>query len=150
MKESNSIILERIYNAPILMVWQAITDREQLKQWYFDFSEDFKLEIGHQFDWYAGPPEGKQWHHRGKILEIVEGKKLTHTWEYPGYSGTSTVIWELVKIDNKTTKLIFTHLFSVPFDINIEALQRKNFLEGWNHILNNSLVEFLNNKVVNN
>ena len=143
MAENDRLVLEKIYNAPIHVVWKAITDREQLKQWYFDFSVDFKLEIGHQFDWYAGPPNGKQWLHRGKILEIVEGSKLVYTWEYPGYTGSSKVIWELRAIDNNTTKLIFTHIFTVPFDVKEEALSRKNFAEGWNYIINIGLVEFL-------
>jgi uncharacterized protein YndB with AHSA1/START domain len=40
---NNNLKLQRIYNAPIELVWKAITDREHLKQWYFDFPEDFKL-----------------------------------------------------------------------------------------------------------
>jgi uncharacterized protein YndB with AHSA1/START domain len=143
MQGNNSLTLEKMYKAPVDKVWKAITDREQLKQWYFDFPEDFKLETGYQFDWHAGPPGGKQWLHRGKMMEIIESKKLVHTWEYPGYSGTSTVIWELIPMDKNTTKLIFTHQFNVPFDTKEEALRRENFAAGWNHIINTGLVEFL-------
>lgn len=38
--------IEKNYTVPIDLVWQAITDRAMMKEWYFDFAEDFKLEPG--------------------------------------------------------------------------------------------------------
>ena len=38
-------VIERVYNAPIQLVWEAITNRDQMKQWYFDLKE-FKPEVG--------------------------------------------------------------------------------------------------------
>jgi len=140
------ISLEKILNAPIELVWKAITDKEQLKQWYFDFSEGWKLEIGSVFEWSGGEPNGKQWLHRGKMIEIIEGKKIQHSWEYPGYSGMSTVTWELVAIDDKTTKLIFSHVFDIPFDVKEPAFKTENFVAGWNHIITISLPEYLKSK----
>lgn len=135
--------LERTYPAPIAKVWAAITVRDQMKKWYFDFPENFKPEVGCEFDWYAGPPDGKQWLHRGKITEVVDGRKLAHTWEHPGYTGKAKVIWELSEISSTVTKLNFTFEILVPFDPKKEALQRKNFVEGWNHIIKTSLEEYL-------
>ncbi len=143
MNTSDRFTLEKIYKAPIGLVWKAITDRAHIKQWSFDFPDGFKLEVGSQFDWYGGPPDGKQWLHRGKMMEIVEGKKLVHTWEYPGYIGSSRIIWELSKVDDSTTKVLFTHVFDIPFDPTEEALRRENFATGWDHILNISLPDFL-------
>ncbi len=40
--------IERIYNALIEKVWQAITDKDQMKQWYFDIA-GFKPEVGFEF-----------------------------------------------------------------------------------------------------
>lgn len=142
------ISLEKTLNAPIELVWKAITDKEQLKQWYFDFSDGWKLEIGSVFEWTGGEPNGKQWLHRGKMIEIIEGKKIKHSWEYPGYSGMSTVTWELVSIDAKTTKLLFSHVFNIPFDVKEDAFKTENFVTGWNHIINTGLPEYLNSKTI--
>jgi len=139
----NPIRLQRVYHSPIATVWSAITDNAQLKKWYFDFSENFKLNVGHEFDWTAGPPEGKQWLHRGKIEEVITGKKLMHSWEYPGYQGKGMVIWELTEIDPSHTRLDFTFKILVPFDQNERDLKRSNFSEGWNHIIHTGLKEFL-------
>lgn len=136
--------IERTYNAPITLVWQAITDRAMMKEWYFDFAEDFKLEPGAVFEWTAGDTEDNQWLHRGKMLEIVPDEKLVHTWEYPGYSGTSTLSWNLLKVDDATTKITLVHEFTIPFDSNVDALKTENFEMGWNHIINISLEEYLN------
>lgn len=141
--ENNSFTLTRTYSAPIEMVWKAITEREQMKKWYFDFADDFKLRIGATFFWEAGDNDNNKWMHKGEMLEIIENKKLVHSWEYPGYSGTSVVTWELSRVDENTTQLDFKHEFVVPFDPTEPALKRENFVGGWNHILNISLVEYL-------
>ncbi|HQW02016.1 MAG TPA: SRPBCC domain-containing protein, partial [Saprospiraceae bacterium] len=46
-------IIERTLNAPIDRVWQAITNKSQMKQWYFDLA-DFKAEVGFQFEFIGG------------------------------------------------------------------------------------------------
>ena len=115
-----------------------------MKEWYFDFAEDFKLEPGAVFEWKAGDTENNQWLHRGKMLEIITNQKLVHTWEYPGYSGTSTLSWNLLKIDDSTTNVTLIHEFSIPFDSTVAALKKENFEMGWNHIINISLQDYLN------
>ena len=35
------IVIERTYNAPVEKVWKAITDKEEMKQWYFDLDAFF-------------------------------------------------------------------------------------------------------------
>lgn len=139
----NTFQIEKTYNAPVNMVWQAITDPAMMKEWYFDFAEDFKLETGAVFEWTAGDNESKQWLHRGKMIEIVPNEKLVHSWEYPGYSGSSVVSWNLSKIDDATTKVILTHEFTIPFDTTVDALKVENFEAGWTDIINNSLTAYL-------
>ncbi len=50
-------VIERTFNAPIAKVWKAITDKNEMKQWYFDIAE-FKPEVGFEFSFSAGA-EGK-------------------------------------------------------------------------------------------
>ncbi len=39
---ANTIIVEELYQAPLEKVWHALTDKDQMKQWYFDIP-DFRL-----------------------------------------------------------------------------------------------------------
>jgi len=142
-KTTNRLTLKKVYQAPVALLWKMNTDREHLKQWYFDFTEDWQMTIGNTFDWYAGDNNGKQWQHRGKMIEIIENQKLVHSWEYVGYSGTSVVTWELHPVDENTTELHFSHVFTVPFDVTEPGLARENFEKGWNHILTISLVDYI-------
>ena len=32
-------VIERVFNAPPEKVWKAITDKNAMKQWYFDIAE---------------------------------------------------------------------------------------------------------------
>ena len=138
------IQIEKTYNAPMALVWQAITNRAMMKEWYFNFAEDFKLETGAEFEWTAGDHNNRQWLHRGKMLEIIPAEKLVHIWEYPGYTGISTLSWNLLKIDDATTKVTLIHEFTIPFDITVAELRKENFEMGWNQIINISLEEYLN------
>lgn len=135
--------LERVYNTTIERVWNALTMEEQTKQWYFDFNGNFSLEPGHQFDWWAGPEEGQRWLHRGMIEEVIPLQKLSHTWEYPGYSGKGRVTWELQAINSGQTKLKLIYDILEVFDPTEEALRRKNFLAGWKQLMLVELTTFL-------
>src|SRR5882757_4289228 len=99
-------VIERTYNAPVEKVWQAITDKDKMKQWYFDLKE-FKPEVGFEFRFFGGSKE-QQYEHVCKITEVVPGKKLTHSWQYAGYPGESFVTFELSPEGDKT-KLKLTH-----------------------------------------
>src|SRR5207253_1488269 len=44
-----AVVIERTYNAPIAAVWQALTDVDQMRQWYFALKE-FRPEVGFEFE----------------------------------------------------------------------------------------------------
>src|SRR5271167_1905717 len=94
------IIVEQTYNAPVNAIWEAITDKEQMKEWYFDV-DAFKPEVGFEFS-FMGENEGRKFKHLCKITEVIPGSKLAHTWRYEGYTGSSTVTFELAEEDGKT------------------------------------------------
>lgn len=37
--KSEPVVIERTFDIPIQKVWKAITDKEQMKHWYFDLAE---------------------------------------------------------------------------------------------------------------
>jgi uncharacterized protein YndB with AHSA1/START domain len=76
-------VIERTFNAPVLKVWKAITDKDEMKKWYFDLKE-FKPEVGFEFRFYGGPDENRQYLHICKITEVIPGRKLAYNWKYDG------------------------------------------------------------------
>jgi uncharacterized protein YndB with AHSA1/START domain len=135
------VTIERIFNARRKDVWRAITEKDLMKQWYFDLPE-FKAEVGFTFEFTGGEEGGPQYLHHCEITEVIKEKKLTHTWMYVGYSGISYLTFELFDVGKKT-KLKLTHSGIDTFPAEIADFAFHNFEAGWNHIINIGLTSFL-------
>lgn len=143
-KTSKDIVVERLFTAPIDMVWKALTVKELMKEWYFDLAA-FKAEKGFKFEFRGGPSPEKQYLHLCEIIEVVSQKKLTYSWRYDGFEGNSYVTFELTKQGSQTLlKLTHTGIDTFPHSNGDFAID--NFKEGWNQIINTSLRGFLEPK----
>ena len=133
-------VIERVYNTPVSKVWKAITDEEQMKQWYFNIAA-FKPKPGFEFT-FDGGSEEKMYTHLCKVLEVVPEKKLSYSWAYKDYTGNSVVTFELFDESDKTTlKLIHAGLETFPQDL--KDFSRESFTQGWTYITGTSLKNFL-------
>src|ERR1700755_205556 len=102
------LIIERVLPAPVDRVWRAITDRDEMQQWYFNLPS-FSPVVGFEFQ-FEGNNEGRTFIHLCKITEVVPGKKLQYSWRYQGYEGISYVTFELFPDGNgDKTRLKLTH-----------------------------------------
>ena len=133
-------VIERTFNAPIAKLWKAITDKDKMKQWYFDVAE-FKPEVGFEFQFTAGT-DTKKYLHLCKVTEAIAGKKLTYSWRYDGYEGNSLACFELFEEGDKT-RLKLTHEGLETFPASNPDFVKTNFAAGWNQILDKSLKIFL-------
>ena len=142
MTTSNEpVIIERNFNIPVVKVWKAITDRDQMAKWYFDLKE-FKPEVGFEFGFEGGPP-GKIYIHKCKITEVVYCKRITYSWRYEGYEGISYVTFELFADGDNQTRLKLTHAGLETFPQSNPDLAKHNFVAGWTDIIGRSLKEYL-------
>ena len=133
-------VIERTYNASTEKVWNAITTKEAMKQWYFDLAE-FKAEVGFEFEFDGGSPE-KTYRHLCKVTEVIPGKKLTYSWRYDGYEGNSYVTWELFP-EGDSTRLRLTHTGLETFPQNNPDFAKESFMAGWTEIIGESLKKFV-------
>ncbi len=138
--DTQPIIVERLFNAPAAKVWKALTDKTEMEKWYFHLAE-FKAEKGFTFQFTGGPPE-KEYLHVCEVTEVIPQKKLAYSWRYEGYAGKSLVVFELFGQENKTL-LKLTHKDLETFPKENPHFAKSNFVEGWNHIINTSLKEYL-------
>lgn len=143
--KNEPFVIERTYNADIEKVWKAITDRSEMKQWYFDL-EEFKPEVGFEFRFVAGDGK-KQWLHICKVTEVIAGKKITYSWRYDGYDGISYVTFELFP-EEKRTRLKLTHAGLEAFP-SLPEFAKENFADGWTAIIGTSLKEFVEKSYIN-
>jgi len=138
--KSEPFVIERTYDAPVRKVWEAISDKDQMKQWYFDIPE-FKPEVGAEFQFTGGDPKGEQFLHLCKVTEVETDRKLTYSWRYDGYEGNSFVTFELFPEGDKTrVKLTHAGLETFP---PISSFAKENFVMGWTQIIGTSLKQFV-------
>ena len=132
-------MIERTFDAPVDRLWKALTDVDEMRQWYFDLKE-FKPEVGFEFE-FVVEHEGVTYHHLCRITEVTPQKRIAYTWRYKGEQGDSLVTFELFAAGDKTQlKLTHTGLETFP---RTPAFARKNFNEGWTQIIGTSLKEFV-------
>ncbi len=134
-------VIERTYHAPVERVWKAITDKNDMKQWYFDLV-DFKPEVGFEFQFYGQGKQGEQYLHLCKVTDVVPNKKLRYSWSYKGYEGISYVTFELFGEGGKT-RLKLTHEGLESFPAHNADFARESFEQGWAVITGKMLKDFV-------
>lgn len=139
--EPGSIRMEKILNAPIQKVWDALTDPAKMKVWYFNMI-NFSLTVGTEFYFEAGEEGKKPFKHLCKILEVIPGRKIVYSWRYEGFSGESVLSFELFDLGDKT-KLILLHTGLDSFPPADGQFAVDNFVGGWTHFAEKGLPEFL-------
>lgn len=132
-------IIERVLNAPVERVWKALTNPDEMKQWYFDIP-GFKPEVGFEFS-FTGGTEDRTFVHLCTVTEVVPNQKLTHSWRYEGYEGNSFVTFELIP-EGKQTRLKLTHEGLETFP-PIADFAKTNFEAGWTYIIGTSIKNYL-------
>lgn len=140
-KDDDPVVVEQTYTTSIENVWNAITEIDLMRQWYFDNIPTFKPEVGFETQFNI-ENEGRNFLHLWRVTEVEPMKKLTYTWKFKEYPGDSYVVWELFGQDNSTT-LRLTVVVEEDFPDDIPEFQRESCVGGWQYFINGRLKEFL-------
>jgi uncharacterized protein YndB with AHSA1/START domain len=139
--ETHALIVERTLNAPVNKVWEALTDNEKMKQWYFKL-DSFEPRVGFEFSFAGQGAKGEKYIHHCRITAVEPEKKLSYTWRYEDYPGDSEVSFELFPEGDKTlVRITHTGLETMPR--NNPDFAAESFSKGWNYILGESLKKFV-------
>ncbi|HEU5290052.1 MAG TPA: SRPBCC domain-containing protein [Cyclobacteriaceae bacterium] len=139
--KNSSFIIERVMNAPVASVWKAITDKDAMKQWYFDLAE-FKPVVGFEFSFPGQGHKGEKYIHHCKITEVVKERKLAYSWRYEGFDGISFVHFELFAEGN-STRVKLTHEGLETFPQNNPDFAKESFAAGWTEVIGTLLKKFV-------
>jgi uncharacterized protein YndB with AHSA1/START domain len=138
---SKPIVVSERLNAPAATVWEAITDKNIMKHWYFDIKE-FKAEPGFKFQFTGG--DEIKYLHLCQIIEAIPNKKLSYTWTYEGQDAETLVTFNLEE-DGNQTLINLVHEGVERLSPYGADFAKENFVKGWNHIIGTSLKEALEN-----
>lgn len=139
--DESPVVVEHTYGASIETVWKAITEVDQMKQWYMPVIPAFEPRVGFETR-FSVTHEGAEFPHVWKVTEVVPQKKIAYTWQFPGHPGESLATFELFP-EGENTRLKLTHSgLETHGGKTYEPLARKNFNWGWNE-LRTELEKFL-------
>lgn len=135
------LVIERVFNASVERVWTAITNKDQIREWFFDIKE-FRLEPGFEFSFIGG---------KGivnylilcKVTEVIKGRKFSYSWRYEGFRGDSQVTFELFP-EADGTRLKLTHEGLESFPMSKPGFLNGYFQPEWDEYINNNLLALLN------
>ncbi|MES2389652.1 MAG: SRPBCC domain-containing protein [Bacteroidota bacterium] len=139
--QNQPIVVERLFRASPERIWQALTDLDQMKKWYFKL-DAFKPEPGFEFQFRSGTSDGTQFLHLCKITKVVPCKMLAYTWQYQGVPGLSEVSFELFA-EGTGTRVVISHSGTDSFVSAGPDFALASFTKGWTYILNISLATYL-------
>ncbi|GAB3899572.1 SRPBCC domain-containing protein [Larkinella knui] len=132
------LIKEFIYKAPPEKLWQALTQVDQMKEWYFPQLQKFEPVVGYPFQF---EDDHQAYQKEWIVTNVIEGKTLAHSWAYKGYSGRSEVLFDLVEVENGTKLSVTqTGLESFP---DHPHFKRERFEWGWEMLLGHNLRQLL-------
>ena len=122
-------------------VWGALTDPDEMVQWFFENIPDFKAEVGFKTE-FPVVSEGRTFTHTWTVLEVVPGKKITYNWTYPEYPGDANVTFELTAIP-EGAQLDFSMEILEDFPDEIPEFRRESCEAGWDYFLRGQLKNYL-------
>ena len=81
---SEPIVVEQSFPVEPLAVWQAVTNPDLMRQWFFESIDDFRPQVGFEtvFDVDSG---GRIFRHQWKVIDVVPEESITYTWRFEGF-----------------------------------------------------------------
>lgn len=141
--QSEIVSVRESFNVHAGVLWQSITEPNQMRQWFFSEITDFKPEEGFetQFDVSF---DGRTFRHIWKIIEVVPGEKIVYDWSYAGYEGRAKVTFK-VYASSAGSSLVIDHEIMDSFSTDEPAFSLAATKAGWEYFLSENLKEYLEN-----
>lgn len=138
--DRGTITIERTVSAPLSLVWDALTNIDHMRIWYFPMMSGFKPEVGFEFQFRAGN-ENKDWLHKCRVTEVIPQQRIQYSWRYDGYEGNSLVTFDLAP-EGESTRVTVTHTGLDTFPQQPE-FAASNFEMGWTELVGSLLKTFV-------
>lgn len=135
------IVLEVEFTASVKKVWEAISNVDSMRQWYFENIPDFQPEVDFrtQFSVESGD---RTFTHSWHVVQAECNSMLSYEWSYQEYEGSSIVSFELAERGDRTL-LRLTHKATKDFVEDIPEFKREMAVEGWDYLINDRLKLYL-------
>ncbi|WP_109831816.1 SRPBCC domain-containing protein [Reichenbachiella versicolor] len=131
--KNRTLSLEKIFDAPIELVWEAWTSSEHIIKWWAPPGMDLKViehnfKVGGKWKYTMPMPDGTEFISEGTYKEIVEMEKIVTSADFRPMTENVELHASFEKLDNQTK---FT--FSVIHETEDYCKQQEKmgFYNGW-------------------
>ena len=138
---NQTIIVEQSFNVSLHILWNAITNIKEMRQWFFKNIKDFKPEVGFKTEFPVKSGE-RIFTHLWHIIEVAPLQKIVYNWKYEEYAGNSLVYFELFE-EKEGSMLRVTAEVTENYPDNVPEFEIESGIQGWNYFIKNSLKNFL-------
>ena len=135
------IIVEQDFNVTVDRLWSALTEPEEMKEWFFAQMPDFKAKEGFYTDFLI-TNEGRNFTHQWTVIEVIPFKKITVRWQFLEYPGDSHVTFYLTEHPTGSHLKLQDEVLE-DFPDNIPEFKRESGLGGWKYFIQESLPNYL-------
>lgn len=135
--------MERIFDAPLDLVWATITDPSLIPQWwgpekYPTIVEKMDVIVGGTWRFISQDDAGSEFAFSGVYIEVEPPKRLVQTFNFepigPGHESTETLTLE--KITDGRTKVTMSSVYNSLEDLEgtIESGMESGARETWERL----------------
>ena len=131
------IVVEETFAADRSDVWKAVTELDQLRQWFFDCIPEFRAEPGFETRFTIDTGE-REFPHVWRIVEAVEAEdqhRLVIDWSYENYDGKGLVIFELFDNESSGTDFRVINERLDTFPENVPEFTWESAFNGWTFLI---------------
>lgn len=142
MKKTDSpIVVEQNFDFSIERIWSALTDVEEMRQWFFDNIPEFKPVVGFKTEFNVKSDQ-RNFLHKWEITKVDKPELIEYKWNYAGYPGDSTVKFVLTDLGG-STKMNFSMNILEDFPEDIPEFKRESCIAGWEYFIKERLPAYL-------
>lgn len=142
MKRSDpSIVVEQVFDSSPDRIWKAITDPDEMRQWFFEQMPDFRPEVGFHTEFLI-TNEGRNFTHTWTLTEVIPKRKVVYQWRYPEYSGDSRVYFEIKAHEPGCILRVTTEILE-DYPDDIPEFKRESCENGWIYFIQQRLPAYL-------
>ena len=145
MKVSESpVFIKQEFPYSLAIVWDAISQHQQMKEWFFEQISEFIPEVGFKTQFNVQAPS-RDFFHIWEITEVIPLERIVFNWKYKNLKGDSFVTFDLTLKDNATVLTLTTQVIE-DFDDSIPEFRRESCVGGWNYFIKERLYNYLKQK----
>ena len=138
---SDPVVVEQVFEVTPEVLWNAITQRDQMVEWFFENIPEFRPESGFETTFVIDTGE-RQFSHLWKIVDAEPGRRVVYDWRYEEYPGVGKVTFEVLP-DEAGSRLRVVNEGLETFPDHVPEFSRESCVGGWQYFIQGNLKNFL-------